>query len=60
MSKIKVKNNAGKVVEVTKVAYETLYKNREGFELYKPEAKKVANTSAKKPTTAAKKKVAKG
>lgn len=28
---IKIKNNAGKVIEVTKFAYDVIYKHREGF-----------------------------
>ncbi|WP_163581116.1 hypothetical protein [Gracilibacillus saliphilus] len=50
---MKVKNNAGKVIEVTKTAFDLLYKKR-GFTPYAPSKK---TTSSKKTSNSSTKKV---
>jgi hypothetical protein len=51
MGKIKIKNNADKVIEVTQEAWDVLYKNRDGFSLYKEKStkKKTKTVSKKSP-----------
>lgn len=45
---LKVKNNAGNIIEVTKTAWELLYHEREGFELVKENSKTKASSSTTK------------
>lgn len=52
--KVRVKNNAGKIIEVSRLAWDVLYSKREGFSIYK-ETKKTDKEPAQEKEKTGKK-----
>lgn len=48
---IKIKNNENEIIEVTQIAWDVLYSNRDGFSIYvdKVEEAEVKNVTVKEP-----------